>query len=222
MMKRTQRHTFTTDMRPADPEASGFTARIKEVVDCISTADQEATLNKLLGKGNNWCADGTYIKHTDAIQIAYGEYIGGDCFLKSLECYWRLRSAGAKRVCGRRTAIAGVDTDDNPHYWVENKDLVFDCGGGQQKIYKKAKFYELMKIEGAIEGNEMGCFRKDKLEIELEKKCRLILADFGIPTLAEFIKNTNWSQNMEAFNRIKASKKKIKKFVKVTHSFDTL
>jgi hypothetical protein len=205
-------------MQPADQDTIGFVDSIREVVDCIESADQEATLNKFLGKGNNWSEDGTYIKNNDAIQIAYGEYIGGDCFLKSFECYLRLRSAGAKRFCGRRTAIAGVDTDDNPHYWVENKGMVFDCGGGQQKIYKTEKFYELMGIQGEREGNDVGCFRKDQYEVLLEEKSRVILAEHGVKALADWVRETNWLDNMTAFARIKNSKQNKPKFVKKTVS----
>ena len=205
-------------MQPADQGTIDLVDRIRDVVDCIESADQEATLNKFLGRGNNWCEDGTYIKNNDAIQIAYGEYIGGDCFLKSFECYLRLRSAGAKRFCGRRTAIAGVDTDDNPHYWVENRGMTFDCGGGQQKIYKTDKFYELMGIQGQIEGNDIGCFRMNPEEILLEEKSRVILAEHGVKALADWVRDTNRFDNATALANIRKAKQKKPKFVKKTVS----
>lgn len=205
--RRYHKHIFTTELEPIDEDKhQDFVNRIRDVVDAITYPEQEYELNRYLGRGANWCEDGTYIKNTDALQIAYGEQIGGDCFLKSFECYWRLRGAGAKRVCGIRTAIYGIDNADNPHYWVENKGKVFDWGGGQQKIYDKDRFYELMKIVNVREGNDMGCFRKDRPERTLEEKTREILMKHGVKALIEFIRRTCNTDNVEALVRLKKNK----------------
>jgi hypothetical protein len=204
MTARPNRHIYTADLKPIDDaDHHRFVNSIRAVVDAIRSPEQEDLLNMHLGKGDKWGDDGIYIKNNDAIQIAYGEYIGGDCFLKSFECYWKLRSAGAKRFCGRRTAIAGVDTDDQPHYWVENNGMVFDCGGGQQKIYKREKFYELMGIRGEQEGNDMGCFRRDEYEVSLEEKTKYILITYGLKALIKFVGDTCKAENVEALVKLK-------------------
>jgi hypothetical protein len=175
-----------------------FQESMRFLVDNILTKDQEDFLNKhLSSKGNNWCDDGTYVRNVDAVQLGYGPIIGGDCFLKSFECYWKLRAIGAKRCCGIRTLIQGVDTDSNPHYWVESKDKVFDWGGGQEKIFNKERFYTEMGIINVREGNDMGCFRKDEYEVELERKTRYILQKRGVKALVEFIRETNWNMNRD-------------------------
>jgi hypothetical protein len=204
MTARMNRHIFNANLEPInDPDYHKFVDSVRAVVDTISCPEQEDLLNKHLSEGVKWGDDGVYVKNNDAIQIAYGPYIGGDCFLKSFECYWKLRSAGAKRFCGRRTAIAGLDTDEHPHYWVENNGMVFDCGGGQQKIYKKEKFYEQMAIRGEREGNEMGCFRADEYEVMLEDKTKYILFTYGLKALIKFVGDACKSDNVESLVKLK-------------------
>jgi len=205
MTTRQNRYVYTSDLKPVENEATHkWINSIRAVVDTISCPEQEAQLNKYLSRNKGWGDDGVYIKSNDAIQIAYGADIGGDCYLKSLECYWKLRGAGAKRFCGRRTAL-NVDTDEHPHYWVECNGMVFDCGGGQQKIGKKDHYYETMKIQGEREGNDMGCFRSCKYERMLEKKSRIILEMCGIKSLIKFIGDLCRTNNAEDLANFKKS-----------------
>lgn len=200
-----------------DEETCEYIHNLRKVIDNCNSQEYFDEINKLIGMGNNWASDGTYIKNSDALQIAYGEYIGGDCFLKSYELYWRLRNAGAKRCCGIRTAIPGIDTDNSPHYWVENRDKVFDWGGGQQKIYDKARFYDVYKIERVIEGNDIGCFRSDPYEIELEGLVRQLLLQKGQEKLIEFIKHMCLSDNVK--NLVAMKKGDIKKKTPIGGAF---
>jgi hypothetical protein len=96
--------------------------------------------------------------------------------------------------------------------------MTFDCGGGQQKIYKTDKFYELMGIQGQIEGNDIGCFRMNPEEILLEEKSRVILAEHGVKALADWVRDTNRFDNATALANIRKAKQKKPKFVKKTVS----
>ena len=82
---------------------------IRDLVDMAAgSREKEELLNKALRTqmGGGWDNDdGVYIRYDDAVQIAYGQYIGGDCYLKSLEVFWRLKGVGATRMCGVRAGL---------------------------------------------------------------------------------------------------------------------
>jgi len=181
----------------------------KMVVDMCNNTQDLAVANQVVKKLDRehsaWTETGVYVRNVDALQIAYGGLIGGDCFLSSLECYWKLRANGAVRLKGVRNNMGFVDTPENPHYWVENKGMVFDCGGGQQKIYKSEKFYELMGITWSVEGNEWGFHLDDHWEVELQEKLKLILVDAGIKTLCDFIHHCSVEECWKQVQKAKAN-----------------
>lgn len=70
----------------------------------------------------------------------------GDCIIASLVLVIKLKNTGAVRVRGKRELERINDkitkTNENYHYWVESKDLIFDDCAGIRKIYKKDEFYK--------------------------------------------------------------------------------
>ena len=206
-------HIFTIDAQPLrDEHHQNFVDSVRCVVDTFTTKEEEDSANALIGSiGDKW-EDGVYIKNTDMVQIAYGEYVGGDCFLKSFECYWRLRAIGAKRFKGIRSAIRGADTMKSPHYWVESKGMVFDFGGGQQKIWDRDRYYQKMRITNAQEGNDAGCFRQNESEKKLEEYSRMLFATEGVKVLVEYIKNTCWEETRNNVLEFKNSARFVNRF----------
>lgn len=200
--RRQNYHIYTSDGTPiVDPDYQDLIDGIRDLVDSAAgSREKEELLNKSLRTqmGGGWDDNGVYLRYDDAVQIAYGQYIGGDCYLKSLEVFWRLKGVGATRMCGVRAAILNADTPEHPHFWVENKGKVFDWGGGQQKIYNKDRFYADMRIQGAREGNKNGFFRRDSSEITLEKKTIYMLETYGLKKLIDFIKKCCWENNRDS------------------------
>lgn len=205
--RRSNTHMFYADLTPInDRRHQDFVDGLRDVFDSADgSKEKEDILNYHIGNkmGSNWNGD-VYVKYADALQIAYGQYIGGDCYLKSFECFWRLKSAGAKRMVGIRTALPDTDTPESPHFWVENKGKVFDWGGGQQKIYDKDAYYASMGIRHEKEGNDMGCFRINEYERKLEKASRTILDKGGVKDLIGYIKDCCREDNQERLDQLKS------------------
>jgi hypothetical protein len=104
----------------------------------------------------------------------------GNCVSSSLRTYYKMRKIGAIRVRGKRCRERDDDkeqgTNDNWHYWVENKGVCFDVSGGLQQIYKKDDYYRLMGVSDAQEA-DLGAFFsteiKNKMKLTEAMKYRL-------------------------------------------------
>ena len=84
-----------------------------------------------------------------------------DCASDSLEIYYKLRKAGAKRVRGKRQIERNTDDPKAFHYWVENGNIVFEKHGGVQTIIDKEMFYKNAKITDVSIGEYSGFFRNE-------------------------------------------------------------
>lgn len=73
--------------------------------------------------------------------LASGE--NGDCWSQSMRLYLKLKGAGGVRVKGTRLSDrTRCPVNPPPHYWVENKGMVFELSCGVSQIMKKEQFYE--------------------------------------------------------------------------------
>lgn len=71
----------------------------------------------------------------------------GDCWPSSLLMWWKMRKIGASRMRGKRTIEQTINDPDNQyHYWVENKGLVFEEMMGIRRIIPKDEYYRINKI----------------------------------------------------------------------------
>jgi hypothetical protein len=71
----------------------------------------------------------------------YEECLAGakaDCWEASMLLFLRLENIGVIRMRGKRVTERQYG---GFHYWVENKDLVYEEHGGVRQIYKKETFY---------------------------------------------------------------------------------
>lgn len=84
-----------------------------------------------------------------------------DCVCDSLELFYKLRKAGAKRVRGRRQVERDTRDPDAFHYWVENNDIVFDKHGGVQTIIDKTMYYINAEISDVEVAEYSGFFRDE-------------------------------------------------------------
>jgi len=71
----------------------------------------------------------------------------GDCWPSSLLMWWKMRKIGASRMRGKRNIEQTINDPDNQyHYWVENKGLVFEEMSGIRRIIPKDEYYRINKI----------------------------------------------------------------------------
>ena len=97
------------------------------------------------------------------LSLAIQGKIGGDCILASYATYFKMRKNGAVRVSGIRKAM-NLDNTDYPHYWVENKGLVFDCSNGQQIIVPKKSYYKELDVQVLNVGDSYGSIPSDGID----------------------------------------------------------
>lgn len=86
----------------------------------------------------------------DKLEKTLEKGIMGDCRVASMVLYLKLEKIGVKRMRGKRT-IEMSSNWGGYHYWVENKDYVFEENCGVRQIVKKDDYY---KMVGMVEAEE--------------------------------------------------------------------
>jgi hypothetical protein len=89
-----------------------------------------------------------------------------NCVCDSLELFYKLKKAGAKRVRGRREIERRTGDLLAFHFWVENNGIVFEKHGGVQTIMSKDEYYKHLKLTD-IEVAEYSGFFRDELPFEM-------------------------------------------------------
>ena len=89
----------------------------------------------------------------------------GDCKIKSMETWFKMRKAGAVRRRGKRSHVENLDDPNSWHYWVENKGKCFDESGGVTQIMDTDLFYKISNMVMVCDPN-CGAFFSDEFEMD--------------------------------------------------------